>query len=184
MHVHRARLHLARASSPHPLQELLAIHRTAAVDREVAQHTRFEVGELDRPAVVELAEKARSGKLGMNDLQGGTFSISSLGNIGGTGFTPIINAPEVAILGVSVDTEGPEVVRAYVEKHGASYPILLGSEKLARQFGAPGFPALILVGPEGGIEQIHVGLIEAPELREAIAALRGDPAPAAADGPA
>jgi pyruvate dehydrogenase E2 component (dihydrolipoamide acetyltransferase) len=52
-------------------------------------------------AISELAEKARAGKLGMNDLQGGTFSISSLGNIGGTGFTPIINAPEVAILGVS-----------------------------------------------------------------------------------
>jgi pyruvate dehydrogenase E2 component (dihydrolipoamide acetyltransferase) len=52
-------------------------------------------------AIIELGEKARTGKLGMNDLQGGSFSISSLGNIGGTGFTPIINAPEVAILGVS-----------------------------------------------------------------------------------
>jgi pyruvate dehydrogenase E2 component (dihydrolipoamide acetyltransferase) len=52
-------------------------------------------------AIVELAEKARTGKLGMKDMQGGSFSISSLGGIGGTGFTPIINAPEVAILGVS-----------------------------------------------------------------------------------
>lgn len=52
-------------------------------------------------AITDLAEKARTGKLGMSDLQGGSFSISSLGNIGGTGFTPIINAPEVAILGVS-----------------------------------------------------------------------------------
>ncbi len=52
-------------------------------------------------AIADLAEKARIGKLGMSDLQGGSFSISSLGNIGGTGFTPIINAPEVAILGVS-----------------------------------------------------------------------------------
>ena len=51
--------------------------------------------------VIALAEKARAQKLGMNDLQGGTFSVSSLGTIGGTGFTPIINAPEVAILGVS-----------------------------------------------------------------------------------
>ena len=48
----------------------------------------------------ELADKARRGKLGMNDMQGGTFSISSLGALGGTGFTPIVNAPEVAILGV------------------------------------------------------------------------------------
>jgi pyruvate dehydrogenase E2 component (dihydrolipoamide acetyltransferase) len=49
----------------------------------------------------ELAAKAREGKLGPADMQGGTFSISSLGGIGGTAFTPIVNAPEVAILGVS-----------------------------------------------------------------------------------
>jgi len=48
----------------------------------------------------ELAAKAREGKLSPAEMQGGTFSISSLGGIGGTGFTPIINAPEVAILGV------------------------------------------------------------------------------------
>ncbi|MEC8491901.1 MAG: dihydrolipoyllysine-residue acetyltransferase [Pseudomonadota bacterium] len=48
----------------------------------------------------ELAEKARSKKLVLDDLSGGTFTVSSLGNIGGTGFTPIINTPEVAILGV------------------------------------------------------------------------------------
>jgi pyruvate dehydrogenase E2 component (dihydrolipoamide acetyltransferase) len=47
-----------------------------------------------------LAAKARDGKLTPTDMQGGTFSISSLGGIGGTYFTPIINAPEVAILGV------------------------------------------------------------------------------------
>jgi pyruvate dehydrogenase E2 component (dihydrolipoamide acetyltransferase) len=49
----------------------------------------------------ELAAKAREGKLAPGDMQGGTFSISSLGGIGGTAFTPIVNAPEVAILGVS-----------------------------------------------------------------------------------
>ena len=49
----------------------------------------------------ELAAKARDGKLGAADMQGGSFTISSLGGIGGTAFTPIINAPEVAILGVS-----------------------------------------------------------------------------------
>ncbi len=48
----------------------------------------------------ELSAKAREGKLGPVDMQGGCFSISSLGGIGGTYFTPIINAPEVAILGV------------------------------------------------------------------------------------
>ncbi|HEX7466012.1 MAG TPA: dihydrolipoyllysine-residue acetyltransferase [Usitatibacter sp.] len=49
----------------------------------------------------DLAAKAREGKLGPAEMQGGTFSISSLGGIGGTSFTPIVNAPEVAILGVS-----------------------------------------------------------------------------------
>jgi len=49
----------------------------------------------------ELSEKARDGKLAGADMQGGSFTISSLGGIGGTFFTPIINAPEVAILGVS-----------------------------------------------------------------------------------
>jgi len=48
-----------------------------------------------------LAKKARDGKLAPTDMQGGCFSISSLGGIGGTAFTPIINAPEVAILGVA-----------------------------------------------------------------------------------
>jgi pyruvate dehydrogenase E2 component (dihydrolipoamide acetyltransferase) len=49
----------------------------------------------------ELSEAARAGKLGIAQMQGGCFTISSLGGIGGTAFTPIINAPEVAILGVS-----------------------------------------------------------------------------------
>ena len=49
----------------------------------------------------ELAAKARDGKLAASDIQGGSFSISSLGGIGGTAFTPIVNAPEVAILGAS-----------------------------------------------------------------------------------
>ena len=49
----------------------------------------------------ELSEKGRAGKLSVTEMQGGCFTISSLGGIGGTAFTPIINAPEVAILGVS-----------------------------------------------------------------------------------
>jgi len=66
------------------------------------------VRDADRKGVFDLAQelaeiskKARDGKLAPGDMQGGTFSISSLGGIGGTYFTPIINAPEVAILGVS-----------------------------------------------------------------------------------
>ena len=55
----------------------------------------------------ELAKKARDGKLGAADMQGGCFSISSLGGIGGTNFTPIVNAPEVAILGLSRSSMQP-----------------------------------------------------------------------------
>jgi len=55
----------------------------------------------------ELAKKARDGKLGPADMTGGCFSISSLGGIGGTHFTPIINAPEVAILGLSKSYQKP-----------------------------------------------------------------------------
>jgi len=57
--------------------------------------------------MTELSSKAREGKLGPADMQGGCFSISSLGGIGGTAFTPIINAPEVAILGVSKSVMKP-----------------------------------------------------------------------------
>jgi pyruvate dehydrogenase E2 component (dihydrolipoamide acetyltransferase) len=56
----------------------------------------------------ELSKKARDGKLSPAEMQGGCFSISSLGGIGGTGFTPIINAPEVAILGVSKSQIKPQ----------------------------------------------------------------------------
>jgi pyruvate dehydrogenase E2 component (dihydrolipoamide acetyltransferase) len=55
----------------------------------------------------ELAKKARDGKLGPADMSGGCFSISSLGGIGGRYFTPIINAPEVAIMGVCRSTTEP-----------------------------------------------------------------------------
>jgi pyruvate dehydrogenase E2 component (dihydrolipoyllysine-residue acetyltransferase) len=66
------------------------------------------IKEADRKGILEIAlelaelsAKAREGKLGLSDMQGGTFTISSLGGIGGTSFTPIVNAPEVAILGVT-----------------------------------------------------------------------------------
>jgi pyruvate dehydrogenase E2 component (dihydrolipoamide acetyltransferase) len=69
----------------------------------------------------ELAAKARDGKLAPTDMQGGTFSISSLGGIGGTYFTPIINAPEVAILGVCRSTKQP----VWNETKGAFEPRLI-----------------------------------------------------------
>jgi pyruvate dehydrogenase E2 component (dihydrolipoamide acetyltransferase) len=67
---------------------------------------RCDVYEIARD-LAELAAKARSGKLSAAEMQGGSFTISSLGRIGGTGFTPIINAPEIAILGLSRNTMQP-----------------------------------------------------------------------------
>lgn len=54
-----------------------------------------------------LSESARNGKLAIPDIQGASFTISSLGGIGGTGFTPIVNSPQVAILGISRSTHKP-----------------------------------------------------------------------------
>jgi pyruvate dehydrogenase E2 component (dihydrolipoamide acetyltransferase) len=69
--------------------------------------------------LTELSGKAREGKLGPGDMAGGTFTISSLGGIGGTSFTPIINAPEVAILGVTRAAVRPvwdEAAEAFVPR--------------------------------------------------------------------
>jgi len=72
------------------------------------------IRDADKKGVLELAQEtselaalARDGKLSPAQMQGGCFSISSLGGIGGTSFTPIINAPEVAILGVSRSAQQP-----------------------------------------------------------------------------
>ena len=58
----------------------------------------------------QIAQKARDRKLGLEDMQGGCFTISNLGGIGGTGFTPLVNGPEVAILGVSRGSTEPVCV--------------------------------------------------------------------------
>lgn len=67
------------------------------VVRDVDQKGIFELSE----ELMAISERARNGKLTGEDLSGGTFSVSSLGGIGGTQFTPIVNGPEVGILGVS-----------------------------------------------------------------------------------
>ncbi|MCD2451216.1 dihydrolipoyllysine-residue acetyltransferase [Methylicorpusculum oleiharenae] len=65
--------------------------------RDVDKKSIFELSS----ELAELSEKARAGKLKPTDMQGGCMTISSLGGIGGTAFTPIVNAPEVAILGIT-----------------------------------------------------------------------------------
>jgi pyruvate dehydrogenase E2 component (dihydrolipoamide acetyltransferase) len=73
------------------------------VIRDVDQKGVFDLAR----ELMSISAKAREGKLAPGDMQGGCFSISSLGGIGGTAFTPIVNAPEVAILGVSRSSMKP-----------------------------------------------------------------------------
>lgn len=89
----------------------------------------------------ELAKKARDGKLGAGDMQGGCFSISSLGGIGGTHFTPIVNAPEVAILGLSRGAmkpvwDGKQFVPRLVLPLSLSYDHRVIDGALAARFNA------------------------------------------------
>lgn len=90
---------------------------------------------------------------------------------------PILNAfqaahDDVVVLGVSVDAEGSEVVAAFAKEHGIEYPVLLGDEALARRYGAPGFPAMAIVTPDGHIDQLHVGLVDPDELEASVAEAR------------
>jgi pyruvate dehydrogenase E2 component (dihydrolipoamide acetyltransferase) len=72
----------------------------------IANADRLGLYEIAR-VLGTMSEKARAGKLKNTEMQGGSFTITSLGGIGGTAFTPIINAPEVAILGVSKSAQKP-----------------------------------------------------------------------------
>jgi pyruvate dehydrogenase E2 component (dihydrolipoamide acetyltransferase) len=84
----------------------------------IANADRLSLYEIAR-VLAAMSERARAGKLKNTEMQGGTFTISSLGGIGGTAFTPIINAPEVAILGVSKSSQKP------VYDRGAFLPRLM-----------------------------------------------------------
>jgi pyruvate dehydrogenase E2 component (dihydrolipoamide acetyltransferase) len=81
----------------------------APVIRDVDKKSLIEIAS----AIERLAEKARTGQLAFSDAEGGCFSVSNLGQLGGTGFTPTINAPEVAVLGVA------RAARRAVEHDGA-----------------------------------------------------------------
>ena len=80
----------------------------APVVRDVDKKDVFEIAA----AIAVLADKARNGRLALTDAEGGCFSVSNLGQLGGTGFTPTINAPEVAVLGVA------RAARKVVERDG------------------------------------------------------------------
>ncbi len=119
--------------------------RRAGASRDADQKGVLQIAK----EMGELSAKAREGKLGPADMQGGCFSISSLGGIGGTAFTPIINAPEVAILGVSKRHDeaglGRQGVRAAAD--AAAVAVLRPSRDRRRVRGA--LHHLLLVGAGG-----------------------------------
>jgi cytochrome c biogenesis protein CcmG/thiol:disulfide interchange protein DsbE len=77
---------------------------------------------------------------------------------------------DLAVIGVSVDVDGAEVVRPWVQEKSVEYTILLGDEALARRFGAVGFPTMAVVGPGGELHSLHVGLVEYATLEALVAA--------------
>jgi pyruvate dehydrogenase E2 component (dihydrolipoamide acetyltransferase) len=90
------------------------------------------VRDADRKGILELArdlaqlsEKARAGKLALDEMQGGGFTITNLGGIGGTSFTPIVNWPEVAILGISRASLEPVWRPGSVDGEGRFAPRLM-----------------------------------------------------------
>jgi len=80
---------------------------------------------------------------------------------------------DVVVIGVSVDVDGVEIVRPWIEEQGVEYTIVLGSVELAEQFGALGFPTLAVVKPDGSVDSLHVGLIEYDTLEELVAKVAG-----------
>ena len=88
---------------------------------------------------------------------------------------PVLNAfarsatgQDVAVLGIAVDAEGKEVVAPFAAEHHVEYPVLLGDESLAFDYGAPGFPALAVVDPAGRIDSLHLGVIDRSALESAV----------------
>lgn len=88
---------------------------------------------------------------------------------------PVLNAfhaspagREVALLGISVDVGGREVVAPFAAEQGVEYPVLLGEETLAFDYGATGFPALAVVDPQGRIDSLHLGVIDRSALDAAV----------------
>ncbi len=79
---------------------------------------------------------------------------------------------DIAVYGLSIDEGESEAVAKWVQEKGVRYPILMASEDLARQYGAMGFPTLVVIRPDGTVDSRHVGLIERSDLDEALARSR------------
>jgi pyruvate dehydrogenase E2 component (dihydrolipoamide acetyltransferase) len=111
----------------------------------IANADRLSIYEIAR-TLATMSERARAGKLKNTEMQGGSFTISSLGGIGGTYFTPIINAPEVAILGVSKAAQKP------VYERGGFVPRLMLPLSLS-------YDHRVIDGAEGARFIVHLGKV-------------------------
>ena len=83
---------------------------------------------------------------------------------------------ELLILGISVDTDPASEVEAWIEERGFSYPIAMGDQELAMDFGVIGFPSLIVLDPQGRIFKRHTGVWSRPEIEEVLELVRRLPA--------
>lgn len=125
----------------------------------------------------------------LSDLEGATVSLAALaGEVVVVDFwatwcepckqqIPVLNLfqrehPELALLGIAVDAGGRDVVAPFAAEHEIAYRVLLGSESLAREYGVPGFPALVVIDAEGRLDSLHLGVITPEELEEAVARAR------------
>ena len=88
---------------------------------------------------------------------------------------PVLNAfhrsvagQDVVVLGVAVDAGGHDVVAPFAAEQKVEYAVVIGDEKLAFDYGAPGFPALAVVSPSGHVDSLHLGVIDRASLETAV----------------
>ena len=90
-------------------------------------------------------------------------------------------AGDVGVFGISIDEGEASEVKAWMTEKGVRYPVLLGDDGLAREYGALGFPTFVLIAPDGKIEWTHAGVIEhadiAERLKKLLARQWGSPGP-------
>lgn len=86
-----------------------------------------------------------------------------------------LEADDVGIFGISIDEGGSAIVREWASEKGVEYPILLADGELARQYGALGFPTLVLVAPDGRVEWTHAGVIDRADIEARLAKLIAAP---------